>query len=114
MHPTERIFADVLAEKILDDPNRAMNERSAFCFFARSERWRAFAAACLDRGVGGMLAQLLAEVDLAVERVSVAESASLQASLVAQPPVQKDESAVRSRIAKPAGHLVRRRLAGMR
>lgn len=115
VHPSERTFVNVLAEKILDDPNRAMNERSAFCFFARSERWRAFAAACLDReGLVGPLAQLLAEVLLAIERVSVVESASPKRPVRANRNVKTPTKPLRARIAKPAGHLVRRRLAGMR
>lgn len=115
VHPTERTFVNVLAEKILDDPNRAMDARSAFCFFARSERWRGFAAACLDReGLVGSLAQLLAEVVLATERVSVVATASpkrqVRSNLKAQTPTKPP----RGRIAKPTDHLVKRRLEGMR
>ena len=114
VHPTERTFVNVLAEKILDDPNRAMNERSAFCFFARSERWRDFAAACLDReGLVGPLAQLLAEVFLAIERVSVVESASPKRPTRANRNVQTPTKPMRAQIAKRTGHLVTRRLAGM-
>ena len=41
-----------------------MNEPSGLLLLCRSERWREFASACLNReGLGGMLAQLLAEVD---------------------------------------------------
>lgn len=71
LHPSERIFADVLAEHILADPNRAMAPSSAFCFFARSKRMREFASVCLNcDGLGGTLAQLLAEVDLATRRLA--------------------------------------------
>ena len=115
IHPTERIFVNVLAEKILDDPNRAMEARSAFCFFARSERWRTFASACLDReGLLGPLAQLLAEVVLATERVSVVASASpkrvARVHLKAQTPTKPP----RSRIAKPASHAAKQRLQSTR
>ena len=116
VHPTERIFVNVLAEKILDDPNRVMDERSAFCFFARSERWRAFAAACLDQeGLVGPLAQLLAEVVLITERVSVVATASspkrpVRTALKARTPTKQP----RSRIAKPTNHLVKRRIEGIR
>jgi len=40
------IFADVLAQHILADPNRELAVQSGFCFFARSSRWHAFARAC--------------------------------------------------------------------
>ena len=46
-HPA-RVFANVLAECILVDSNREQVVESAFWFFARSERLRAFAAACTD------------------------------------------------------------------
>ena len=46
LHRSERIFASVMAERIMADPNRAMELRSGFCFFARSSRWHAFARAC--------------------------------------------------------------------
>ena len=45
LHRSERIFASVMAERIMADPNRAMELRSGFCFFARSGRWREFASA---------------------------------------------------------------------
>ncbi len=117
VHPTERIFVNVLAEKILADPNRAMDERSAFCFFARSDRWRAFAAACLDReGLVGPLAQLLAEVVLVTEHVSVVATASspkrpVRTTLTKARTPTKPQ---RSRIAKPTNPLVKRRIEGMR
>ncbi|MBD40231.1 MAG: hypothetical protein CMB11_07650 [Euryarchaeota archaeon] len=71
----ERVFADVLAERILADPNRALNVRSAFCFFARSERWQEFTNACLDydwlKGrEGDHLAQLSAVVGIATRDAS--------------------------------------------
>ena len=116
VHPTERIFVNVLAEKILADPNRAMDERSAFCFFARSNRWRSFAAACLDReGLVGPLAQLLAEVVLITERVSVTATATspqrpVRTNLQAQTPTKLPCR----RIAKSTGHPVKRRLGGIR
>lgn len=40
------LFVGMLAERIMSDPNRALEVQSAFCFFARSDRWRTFAAAC--------------------------------------------------------------------
>ena len=46
--PPARVFANVLAECILVDSNREQVVESAFWFFARSERLRAFAAACTD------------------------------------------------------------------
>lgn len=58
-------FANMLAERILADPNRALEVQSAFCFFARSERWRAFAKACAEdeaHDPNGPLARLLDEV----------------------------------------------------
>lgn len=66
----ERVFGDALSERILADPNRVMDARSAFCFFARSERWEEFAKACLDYDSlmdreGGRLAQLSVVVDIA-------------------------------------------------
>lgn len=73
LHRSERIFASVLAERVVADPNRAMELRSGFCFFARSRRWREFASACLDcDGLGTPLAQLLAEVHLATKRLAEA------------------------------------------
>lgn len=45
-----QLFVDLLARKILDDPNHALEAESAFCFFARSERWRAFATTCHEDG----------------------------------------------------------------
>lgn len=43
-------LADVLAQELLNDPNHALEAESAFCFFARSERWRAFADRCVKAG----------------------------------------------------------------
>ena len=116
VHPAERTFINALSEKILDDPNREMNERSAFCFFARSERWRSFAAACLDReGLVGPLAQLLAEVVLLTERVTVvATVSSPKRTMRTNFKVQTPTKPSCSRIAKPANHLVKRRIEGMR
>ncbi len=45
-----QLFVDMLARRILDDPNHALEAESAFCFFARSERWRAFAKTCHEIG----------------------------------------------------------------
>lgn len=74
LHRSERIFASVMAERIMADPNRAMELRSGFCFFVRSMRWREFASACLDRdGLGTPLAQLMAEVDWATKQLTEAE-----------------------------------------
>ena len=41
-------FAEMLAERILAQPGRALKLESPFCFFARSERWQQFAARCVD------------------------------------------------------------------
>jgi hypothetical protein len=43
-------LADMLAQELLKDPNHALEAESAFCFFARSERWRAFADRCVKAG----------------------------------------------------------------
>lgn len=43
-------LADVLAQELLKDPNHALEAESAFCFFARSQRWRAFADRCVKAG----------------------------------------------------------------
>lgn len=70
-------FANVLAGRILADPNRALEVQSAFCFFARSERWRAFAKACAeDEGHDpkGPLARLLEEVASATARPEAASA----------------------------------------
>lgn len=81
VRPAERVFADVLAERILSDPNRAMDARSAFCFFARSERWEEFAEACLDYDwlksrEGSHLARLCVVVGIATGGMSVQSDAS--------------------------------------
>ena len=78
----ERVFANVLAERILADPNRALNVQSAFCFFARSERWQDFTNACLDydwlKGrEGDHLARLFVVVGIATRDTS-AHSHSLR------------------------------------
>ena len=41
-------FAEMLAERILQQPGRALELESPLCFFARSERWQQFAARCVD------------------------------------------------------------------
>ena len=41
-------FAEMLAERILDQPSRAFELESPFCFFARSVRWQQFAVGCVD------------------------------------------------------------------
>lgn len=71
----ERVFADVLAERILAEPNRVLDARSAFCFFARSERWQEFTEACLDYDwltgrEGDHLAQLSVVVGIATRNAS--------------------------------------------
>ena len=71
-----QLFVDMLARKILDDPNHALEAGSAFCFFARSERWRAFAKTCDEIGEARWgpgneerdLSKLLEEVGKATER----------------------------------------------
>ena len=75
LHRSERIFASVLAEQILADPNRAMELRSAFCFFARSRRWREFASACLDcDGLGRRLRNCWPRWTWPRERLAEAEA----------------------------------------
>ena len=71
VHRSEVVLANVLAAKLLADPNRAMEAQSAFCFFARSERWCSFAEACLRNAhPAGPLARLLREVGAAKKRVA--------------------------------------------
>jgi hypothetical protein len=41
-------FAEMLAERILQQPGRAVDLESPCCFFARSTRWQQFAATCAD------------------------------------------------------------------
>lgn len=120
LHRSERIFASVLAERIMADPNRAMELRSGFCFFVRSRRWREFASVCLDRdGLGTPLAQLLAEVHLATKRLAEAEAcrprspASLLPQNVSSPdrPIRRTRMRTptklpRSAIAKPARRII--------
>lgn len=73
-------FANELAERILADPNRALEVQSAFCFFARSERWRAFAKACASSSAHDPdcpLARLLVEVEAARARQAASASPGL-------------------------------------
>ena len=65
------ILANVLARHILADPNRELAVQSGFCFFARSDRWRAFAAACHDKALlHNPLTELLRAVDEAKQRAA--------------------------------------------
>ena len=41
-------FAEMLAERILQQPGRTLDLESPICFFARSKRWKQFAARCID------------------------------------------------------------------
>ena len=41
-------FAEMLAERILNEPGRKLELESPFYFFARSERWQKFAKGCVD------------------------------------------------------------------
>lgn len=41
-------FAEMLAERILQEPGRKLELESPFYFFARSERWQQFAEGCVD------------------------------------------------------------------
>lgn len=67
------ILADVIARHILADPNRELSVQSGFFFFARSDRWRAFAAACHNKGLlRNPLTELLHEVDGAMQRAVAA------------------------------------------
>lgn len=73
----EMHFANVLAGRIRADPNRTLEVQSAFCFFARSERWRAFAKACAENEAhdpDGPLARLLEEVAAATARPEAASA----------------------------------------
>lgn len=77
------ILADVLAEHVLADPNRQLVVQSGFCFFARSDRWRAFADACYTSHEAAVavadspLPRLLREVDDASRRTVAAPSPGL-------------------------------------
>ena len=67
------VFANVLAAHVLLDPNRELVVESSFCFFARSDRWRAFGNACHCACIAAdvtnaPLARLLREVDEARHR----------------------------------------------
>ncbi len=65
------ILANVLARHILADPNRELAVQSGFCFFARSDRWRAFATACHDNALlHNPLTELLRAVDEAKQRAT--------------------------------------------
>jgi len=73
-------FVNLLAGRILADPNRTLEVQSAFCFFARSERWRAFAKACAEdeaHDPKGPLARLLEEVEAATARQAARASPGL-------------------------------------
>ena len=73
-------FVNLLAGRILADPNRTLEVQSAFCFFARSERWRAFAKACAEdeaHDPKGPLARLLEEVEAATARQAASASPGL-------------------------------------
>jgi len=80
VHPVPRcaslIFAEVVAQHVLAEPNRELVVQSGFCFFARSQRWRAFASACMTLAPacmpGAPLARLLREVDEAKRSVVAA------------------------------------------
>jgi hypothetical protein len=85
VHDSEMVLAHVLATRLLADSNRAMEAQSAFCFFARSERWCSFAEACLHGSLpDGRLARLLREVDAAKKWVADAH-AHAHAQAQAQP-----------------------------
>lgn len=101
----ERHFANLLAERILADPNRALEVQSAFCFFARSERWRAFAKACAEdeaHDPSGPLARLLGEVAASTARQAAA-GASPGLFFLASTFLEADASPPRpKRAARPA------------
>lgn len=77
------ILADVLARHILADPNRQLVVQSGFCFFARSDRWRAFADACYAAQEAAVavedspLPRLLCAVDEAMRRTVAVPSSGL-------------------------------------
>jgi hypothetical protein len=67
------ILADSLARHVLADPKRELVVQSSFCFFARSDRWRTFAAACHNQGLlHNPLTELLREVGEARQRAATA------------------------------------------
>ena len=112
LHRSERIFASVMAERIMADPNRAMELRSGFCFFARSGRWREFASACVDRdGLATPLAQLMAEVDWATKQQTKAEPCRPCSPASPDRPIRRTRARTptklpRSAIAKPARRII--------
>ena len=85
-------FVNMLAGRILTDPNHTLEVQSAFCFFARSERWRAFAKACAEdeaHDSNGPLARLLEEVAAATARPGLFFLASTFLEADASPPRPK-------------------------
>lgn len=65
------ILADLLSRHVLADPKRELVVESSFCFFARSDRWRTFAAACHNQGLlHNPLSELLREVGEARQRAT--------------------------------------------
>lgn len=106
-------FANMLAGRIRADPNRTLEVQSAFCFFARSERWRAFAKACAENeenDPNGPLARLLEEVASATARLE-AESASPGLFFLASAFLEADASPPRPKpVARPAATPAKRAL----
>jgi len=107
-------FAHLLAERILADPNRTLEVQSAFCFFARSERWRYFAAACAEdeaHDPKGPLARLLEEVEAATARPEASASASPGLFFLASTFLEADASPPRPKpVARPPATPAKRSL----
>ena len=106
-------FANMLAGRIRADPNRTLEVGSAFCFFARSERWRAFAKACAEdeaHDPNGPLAHLLDEVAAATARPEAA-SASPGLFFLASTFLEADASPPRAKpVARPVATPAKRPL----
>lgn len=68
---TALLVSNMLAERILNDPNRSLEVQSAFYFFARSQRWRSFTAACIvSPGETLATTRLVHEVNDAMRRIA--------------------------------------------
>lgn len=104
-------LADVLAQELLVDPNHALEAQSAFCFFARSERWRAFANRCVHTYPSPKarpLRRLLEEVSKATKAGERKDEATPGLFFLASAFLDADSSPeAPSRVAKPTSTLSR-------
>jgi hypothetical protein len=68
---TALLVAKMLSERILNDTNRSLDVKSAFYFFARSQRWRSFTEACIgSSGESLTTTRLVREVNDAIRRIA--------------------------------------------